>query len=150
MNISSRFKKPSYQKRIKLRHLFFFFGTRLAIISAFLFIGGLLLLLIRVPIDGGPLLLGLGLAGTIFGSIFSIIFGRVGWSRNIWVDLVLNKSSVFLAFLGFGCWIYSEIIQSDDVLIIGLLFITVGVILAVLGMKFNSSIDEIDQSSIVK
>ena len=133
--------KKLYQRRVKQRHIYFVVGTRLALISIILFVVGLVIAFIGVPFKGTYFLLSFGILGASFGAIFSTIFGTVGWSRFRWLDLLLNQISVLLALFGFIAWIGSQIYRNDNVFLLGLLLILVGVALAILGIRFHSPVE---------
>lgn len=73
-----------------------------------------------------------------FGATSIVILSRVGWSESVWIDLLFNQISVILILVGFGILflytVYGFLFPQ-----LGISGVIVGIVLASLGMVFQSS-----------
>jgi hypothetical protein len=72
---------------------------------------------------------------TSTGTIMVVLLSRIGWSRHLLVDLILNQISILLIILGIGAFCFKESLNH-----VGIYMALIGLLLAGLGMHFHSSI----------
>lgn len=83
---------------------------------------------------------------TGFGTISALWLSRVGWSRHLFVDLILNQISVLMIILGIGVFLFKGELNP-----VGIPMTIIGLLLAGLGMHFHSPVaeDELDESNML-
>lgn len=137
--------KISYEMRVKQRLIILRLGKFLVTKMALLLgIVGFMLTIFPGASRFSLVLAGLAAATASFGTIFAIIFSKIGWSDNLLVDALFNQTSIIMAMASFltglfyiGFFIISGIGYSFLLVacIMGLVF---GMILMALGRQLSS------------
>ena len=136
--------QTKFQQRVKERYFWFRLGTLLLGINVTLFILFLISSFLGLSFYLFNKLLNLSLYGVLLGSIFTLFFSRIGWSKFPLVDLLLNRISILLMIGGLTLEAVNIIFEGNlyfqDVLS-GFGITIIGGILWLLGIRFQSSIE---------
>lgn len=139
MQDSNNFEK--YQRRLKERA----FWIRLGWI---LLISGFTLLLLatggtffNMPFALVSILDTISVPAIIAGVIFILLLGRLGWSHSKWMDLLFNRLSIVLITVSLilsAIYIHGGLGLRLDPVDYAQIMLIIGIILAVLGIRFQS------------
>lgn len=112
----------------------------MAHIGKWSFLGGFIMLIIGLA-SHHYTIAAVGQALLYFGGTSIVIFSRIGWSESLWKDILLNQISIVLTIIGFGIlFLYAAYGFSFPQL--GVFAVVTGIVLAGLGIIFQSSIPE--------
>lgn len=134
-----RNKINRHYRRVKERHFWAHFGF-ISGVSGFVII-----LLATGLIFFGIVtysLISIGLVALFFGGFSVVLFGRLGWSESILIDFVLNRLSIISIIVGLILvWLElnSTYLSNQSCYMI---FFIAGIILALLGMLFQSPVPD--------
>lgn len=129
-----------FYKRVQERHFWFRFGSILLIIGFSLI--GLLVITIFVdtPFITVKFLTHISIFGILLGSFCTLLFGRLGWSRSKFLDLLFNRLSIILIIVSIvSSVIHAGIGYSLEPIDYNQVVLIVGVILALFGIRFQST-----------
>lgn len=100
MTTQDEINRERYYKRVKERYFWVKTG------EVFVTIGAVLLVLLLVsPFSMSYVLGNTGLFFVVTGSVFALLFGRLGWSESIFLDFLFNRVNIFLV-------IFSQILDT--------------------------------------
>lgn len=122
-----------YQQRVRLRWI-------MAHIGKWAFIGGFIILVIGL-VGQRYTIAAIGQASLYFGATSIVIFSRIGWSKSLWKDILLNQVSIVVTVIGFGI-LFLYAVYGFSLPQLGVFAVVTGLILAVLGIVSQSSIPE--------
>lgn len=147
--MSNQLNQEIFQRRIRERHFWFRLGVYCLAIGVIVFVVSMISAFFDLlPFLFLKKLLNFGLYGIFLGIIFGLFFSRIGWSKSLWLDLLLNRLSLLLIVIGITLEmnIFQEIFYFQDIPY-GYGVTILGIILGLLGMRFQSSTNEpIDKS----
>jgi hypothetical protein len=143
MSSNNNYQEQFY-KRIKERHLWARSGWILLIVSFAIFIVLVISFFLGVPFDLFYILLNISLLGIFLGSIFTLLLSRLGWSKSKSIDFTLNRLSILLILGGIMAMVLSSTFYAKfpHWMSYGQGVALIGVILVLLGIRFQSSIEE--------
>jgi energy-coupling factor transporter transmembrane protein EcfT len=119
-----------YQRRVKQRQI-------MAHIGKWAFIVGFLLLITGL-FSQYYVIAAVGQYALYFGATLIVILSRVGWSKSVWKDFLFNQISIILILAGFGI-LFLYVVYGFLFPQLGILGVIVGIVLASLGIVFQSS-----------
>lgn len=136
-----RLNEERIQKRVKERYLWsrvgwvaFVLGFGLAILSV------LSSIFLDMPFNLFDKLIDISLFGIFLGVICLLLLSRLGWSKSKQIDFLLNRLSISLMIIGVMIGtVFSDIVPNSASY--GPCLGFVGAILALFGMRFQSSIE---------
>lgn len=142
MRNQSNYEK--FQRRVKERYFWYRLGVVILLTSTVSFVIVIIGSLLDIPFNLFKKLLNFSLYGIFLGSILTLFLGRLGWSRSKLTDFFLNRLSIVLMIggltLGMSKIIFTEFYFGE--LDYGFGITIAGVILWLLGLRFQTSIDK--------
>ena len=134
-----RNKINRHYRRVKERHFWAHFGFIIGVSGLVIILLGTGFIFFDIVIYP---LISIGLIALFFGGFSVVLFGRVGWSESILIDFVLNRLSIISIIVGLILvWLKLNSTYLDDQSYYMIFFI-VGIILAILGMLFQSPVPD--------
>lgn len=130
--------KQTYTQRMKQRVFYYKAGLVMMLMGFSLFV------IIYVARSLSLYWIALFLTGS--GIISALWLSRVGWSRHLIVDLILNQISVLMIILGIGFFLFDGGLNPE-----GIISAIIGLLLVGLGINYHSpvDVDELDGSNML-
>lgn len=126
--------KKNRIKRYKTRRTQRFVIEKLGLVFAIF--GGLMAIIGLFFIQNNPIIAFFGQTAFYFGCLCLLIFNRLGWSDNVFVDLLFNQIGFLLVIVGFMLMFVHDVymVLSMDIgfpiVVIGVVFSGVGIIIS--------------------
>lgn len=141
--------RERFEKRQREKRFWFFLGKVMFVFSmSGLFVAISISFLITFKITSYSFykivdnLVSLSVPSLIFSVFCILVLSQLGWSKSIWIDLLLNRLSSILVIIGSSLSFFTGII-SNEIIIYGQPILAIGIILWLLGLRFRSGKPEI-------